>query len=474
MRMHPQRGSLVRWRLWPALAALGVVPALAQEPPASLLTQQRQIDDRLQQERLERAPLSETLDWQYGGWVDYFSFMIDDGIQSQRLYQRPGVALWSRVRLDNGAHELFARVRLRYNYYNPGDEYERQRDWEGPDFDRAWYQVDIGRALRLTRPSDWLQMKARLGRQEVLFGTGFALDQPLDAAWLETTLGDWRVDGLFGRSPQSYLNVDRSTPVSSHSSRRFFGVQVAYTGIERHEPFAYAIWNDDATDETPRDRFQNYAYDTQYFGFGSRGQVLPRLQYWAEAVFETGRSYGDGAFLSRDYVQAYGWDVGLEYLFAGPMRKRLMLEYMFGSGDPDRVFNATGAAGGNRGGGKDSSLVTFGFRDTGMAAALATSNLHIWKAGGSLTPLESIRPFEQLEVGSNWFLYHKHHARAAISDGTADEFAGYVGWEMDYFINWRFASDVSWTIRWGLFFPGDAYSDQGTRNFLFSGITWSF
>jgi len=466
-------GALHRLTILGLLGGLACA-APAQEAPAGLLQQQRTIDDKLQQERFETAPLSELVDWQYGGWLDYFSFIIDDGIQSQRLYQRPGVALWTRVRLDDGAHEIFARVRLRYNYFNPGDAYVRQSDWEGPDFDRAYYQINLGKALRLTRSSDPVQLAARIGRQETLFGTGYVLDQPLDAVWLTTRLWDFRVDALFGNSPQSYLNVDRSRPVASHSDRRFYGVQVAYTGLERHEPFVYALWNDDSTDETPREWLQNYAYDTQYFGVGSRGQVIPRLNYWTEAVFETGRSQGDGDFLSRDYVEAYGFDAGLEYQFSGPMRKRASLEYMFGSGDPDRTFSPTNAVGGNRRGRKDSGLITFGFRDTGIAAALATSNLHIWKAGGSLAPLETIKLFEDFEIGTNWFLYHKHHARAALSDALADEYSGYVGCEMDYFVNWRFASDVSWTVRWGVFFPGDAFSDQRTRNFVFSGITWSF
>jgi hypothetical protein len=45
---------------------------------------------------------------------------------------------------------------------------------------------------------------------------------------------------------------------------------------------------------------------------------------------------------------------------------------------------------------------------------------------------------------------------------------------MDYFINWRLASDLSWTFRWGTFFPGSAYSDRDMRHFVFSGVTWSF
>ena len=113
-------------------------------------------------------------------------------------------------------------------------------------------------------------------------------------------------------------------------------------------------------------------------------------------------------------------------------------------------------------------------RDTGIALAPTVSNLHIWRVGGALAPLEKWEFLRDFEIGTNWFLYHKNAAHGAISDPLADEFNGYVGWEMDYFINWRLSSDLAWTMRYGTFYPGSAYTDRDTRHFLFTGITWSF
>ena len=440
----------------------------------SLLQQQRLIDEKLDQQRRELAPLDSLLDWQWGGWLEYYVFHFQDGIQSQRVFQRPGLSLWTRASLDQGAHELFARMRLTFEYINPGDQYRRQQDWVGPNLDRGWYQIDVGRAFRLTAPDDPYQMRVRVGRQEVLFGTGYTLDMPLDAVVVDGRLHDFRIVGLFAKTIASYPNIDRSEPVDSHSARRFFGVQASYERLQNHRPFAYALWNDDYTDERPTHLLQNYAYDTQYFGFGARGSLVHNLNYWTEWVHEAGHSFGDGNFLRRDAVDAWGWDVGLEYLWDVPTRPHLSAEYMFASGDGGRLFSPTSAAGGNRGDRRDTSFVGFGYRDTGIAAGLTRSNLHVWRVGGALAPLEKIELCRDLEVGTNWFLYHKHHQRGAISDPTAGQFAGYVGWEMDYFINWRFASDLSWTIRWGTFFPGDAFQDRSMRSFLFTGMTWSF
>lgn len=446
----------------------------AAQPSEALLQQQRAADERLGEQRRELAPLNSLLDWQWGGWVDYYVFHFDDGIQSQRVLQRPSVSLWTRARIDDGAHEIFARGRLSYSYFNPGDEYSRQQDWVGPNLDRGWYEIDLGKAFRITNPTDPIQTKVRVGRQDFQFGTGYVYDQPLDAVSIRSKVYDFAITGLIGKSIASYPNLDRSAPVDSHSDRCLMGVQVEYQGLKNHVPFAYALWNNDKIDERPTDPLQNYSYDTQYFGFGSRGTIVKNLNYWGEFAFEQGHSYGDGMFSRRDNVDAWAWDFGLEYLWDSPLRPRIAGEYMFASGDPDRLFSPTNAAGGNRGDREDSSFNGFGYRDTGIAAGPTLSNLHIWKLGGSLTPFEQVQILKDMEIGSNWLLYHKHHARAAISDQTAQQFEGFVGWEMDYFVNWRLSSDLAWTIRWGMFFPGSAFDNRDERSFLFTGLTWSF
>lgn len=463
-----------------ALAAAGTASALAQEREAvqgdlwdRFNRQQRLVDDQLDRVRSEEAPLESLVDLQWGAWLEYYMFHYDDGVQSSRFVQRPALAVWSRLRLDDGAHEIFARMRLRWTGFRTGDEIDRVSDWWGPNFDQLWYQIDVGKAFRLTKPSDPLQLRARVGRQTVVFGTGYALDLPMDAVLVEGQAFDFRVQGLFGKSFRSYPNIDQSEPVDSRSDRCFMGLQVLYDGWQRHAPFAYIFWNNDSTTEDPEDLFQNYAYDSLYVGLGSRGELAHNLNYWAEGVLEFGKSFGDGAVFRQDSVQAWAWDIGIEKLFDVPTHPRIAGEYMFASGDPDRVYSPTNARGGNRSGTLDTSFVAFGFRDTGIALAPVLSNLHIWRLGGAFAPLDQHEFFRDLELGTNFFLYHKNSSHGAISDPLADNFDGYVGWEMDYFINWRFASDLSWTIRWGTFFPGSAYSDRECRHFLFTGLTWS-
>lgn len=460
------------------VAALGTTRTVAQPLTGTaeerFFRQQRLLDESQAAQRTHATPLTSVLDWQFGGWIDYYLFSLDDGIQKSRNIQQPGLTLWTRLSLDDGAHEAFLRYRLRYTYYQPGDEIERDRqeDWRGPEPEQAWYQIDVNKALRWdTGP---LRLKARVGRQTVVFGTGYALDLGMDAARLDARLGNVAVTGLFGRPIPNNPNIDRSEPVDSHSDRLMYGVQLAYEGLDRHVPFVYGLWNNDRTKEWSRDPWQDYSYDSFYFGFGSRGEIIPDLNYGAEMVFESGHSFSNGAFLRRDYVDAYGWDLLIEKLYRVPTRPRVSAEYMFASGDKDRIFSPTNAAGGNRQFTKDSSFNGFGFRDTGIALAPTLNNLHIWKVGGSFAPLERYDFFRNMELGTSWFLFWKNRSQGAISDPLADNFDGYVGWEMDYFVNWRLSSDLSFTVRWGAFFPGGSYSDDRPRHSIFGGLTWSF
>ena len=41
-------------------------------------------------------------------------------------------------------------------------------------------------------------------------------------------------------------------------------------------------------------------------------------------------------------------------------------------------------------------------------------------------------------------------------------------------VNWRITSDLSWTIRYGAFFPGRAFDDRSCRQFLMTAVILNF
>jgi len=451
-------------------------PAWGQVTDA-FLNQQRALEEliRSQLDRELTADQRALID--FGGSYSFFVTIADDGVNSSRTLRRHDERLWIRAATDDGVHEGYARGRLSFMDFNTGDSFSgRDDDWDGANLERGWYQFSLKNAMQAYGhkqvPYD---LRLRLGRQYVEFGTGYALSLPLDAITLTGELAGFQVTGLMANTVHSWDDIDRTRPGADSTDRNFFGVQVKYLGLHQHEPFFYAVWNEDKHNENPVDPLQEYDYDSHYIGFGSTGTLIRNdIRYGVEFVFEGGRSFGDRRFLHHDAINAWGWDFLVEYLVPLPMKPKLLAEYMFASGDADRLGSPTDARGGNRNDHEDTSFVGFGFRDTGLSFAPRLSNVHIWRVGASFFPFEKTEFFKELELGTDWFLYAKHHSPAAVSDPLADIGDGYLGWEMDWFANWRFTSDLSWTIRYGAFFPGSAFSDQTGRYFFLTGLTWSF
>ncbi len=456
------------------LALSGVARGQATD---AFLNQQRALEQGIRDQLDRELTLDQRAAFDFGGSYSFYTFLYDDGVNSSRTLRRSDGRLWARVGLDNSTHELYARARLSYLDFNAGDSFDgNDNDWEGPYLERGWYQFSLRKAMQAYgRKQVPYDLRARVGRQYVEFGTGYALSLPLDAVLLTGEYANIEVTGLIANTVHSMNDIDRTRPESHDTDRDFYGVQVRYLGLREHKPFFYAVWNEDEHGESPVDPLQNYDYDSHYIGFGSTGSIInPDVQYGMEWVFEGGRSFGNERFLHHDAINAWGWDLILEYYMPAPTKPRFLAEYMFASGDADRLGSPTDAIGGNRGDHEDTSFVGFGFRDTGLSFAPRLSNIHIWRAGASFFPFVKIELIKDIELGTDWFLFWKHHDSAAVSDELATLPDGYLGWEMDYFINWRLTSDLSWTARYGAFFPGRAFPDQTSRYFFLTGLTWSF
>ena len=89
------------WLATCVLLAAGVSLARGQqatgETAGRFLQQQRLADERLHEERTKQAPLQSLLDWQWGGWIDYYEFNYNDGVQKSRAVHRPSLAIWTRA-----------------------------------------------------------------------------------------------------------------------------------------------------------------------------------------------------------------------------------------------------------------------------------------------------------------------------------------------------------------------------------------
>lgn len=463
-----------------ALALCATAPADAQrgEPrhdPDSFLNQQRALEARFHQLLDTEIGDSQKALFDWGGWYNLYLFIFDDGVESSRTLRRHDLRLWGRLVLDNRAHEFYARTRVSFLDFNGGDAYDgNDDDVEGPDLERGYYRFDLARAVRAyTGRQLEYDVVATVGRDLVQFGGGLALAAPLDHAALRATYRAFELTAVAGRTVGSSQDFDLSR-TATRTRRDFFGAQLKYLGFERHEPFVYGFHQHDRNREARFRRFQRFDYDSFYVGLGSTGELAKSLRYATELVYETGRSFGHGQFLHDNDIDAWAVQAELEYLFPGRHKARGSIEYLFGSGDPDRAASPTNSAGGNLGDFDDTGFIAFGYSDTGLSFAPRYSNLHMWRAGASCYPWPEHDRLRRFELGTDWYLYYKHHASAAVSDPTATGRSGYLGWEMDYYANWQVAADLAWTARVGVFLPGQAFPDRTTRTFFMIGMTWSF
>ena len=457
---------------WAVLATAGLMaaPAAAQE---GFRVYQEELRVRLDEQNVSARETG----FDGGGWYNFACFNFDDASlrRNRTLYQNQ-LRLWGSGSLQ-GAQRVYVRGLFNWDDWNHGDNGDQRENKDLQRIERAWYQIDFDQLFKNQSGQDqsW-KLRTTVGREYVTLGTGLALAMPMDMVRIQGAIKDWEATAIIGQSVTHTPNIDASAAVQDHQERCLFGGEIAYTGLDHHRPFVYILDNEDHTDPWGKDPFQQYNYTSRYVGTGSTGTlVLPDLRYQTELVGEWGKTFSDGVnYGMQDKICAWAYDALLEYLFRVDMHPKVMVEYLHGSGDPDRLIsNAT--VGGNKPGTTDRAFNAFGYRDTGLSFAPALSNMQVYTTGAGFYPLEHIELFRKLETGTKVFFYQKSTGSGGISDTTATRTGDWVGWEWDAYADWRITSDFTWTIRYGSFQPGDIFgNDRTCRQFVYTGITFSF
>ena len=223
-----------------------------------------------------------------------------------------------------------------------------------------------------------------------------------------------------------------------------------------------------------------FEYDSFYIGGGASGSITDEIRYAAEIVYEGGEglsnSFNNNTFAAvtqtEETIEAFAADIVVDYLFGDDNRSRLTGELLVATGDDDRL-TTTNTFGGNQTGTNDNAFNSFGYINTGLAFNPNVSNLVMLRGGASTFPLSSQEMFQQLQVGVDVFLFNKFDSDAPIDEGTTTD--SFLGTEVDVFATWQITSDLTWPVRYGVFFPGEAIiSDDDPRHFLFTGVTLGF
>jgi len=477
------------------LLALGSA-ALAQQAPPE---QQRLLAEPFRLLMDEQVPLEKRVLFDWGGWFRSSVWDADDNVDrdfdgrddGRHVLRWQQLRLWGYLNLDQ-VHSFYSRGRLDYLDWNHHTSFDGDdSEWIEPKLDRLWYDFQLSRAQKAygQTPGDF-DFSMRLGRQYVVLGTGLALSIPLDAVLMKAQYQQFQLRGLLALSTTDAINIDRSVPDEPDESRCYWGVELRYNGWRDHEPFAYFFAQEDKdgglrrtigaidnNDDGEPDEFidQTFGYDSRYTGLGSRGKFFHRdLQYTCEFVLETGKSYAYSQTSNPQNIHAWAFDTELRYVVPDEHNSQVLIEYVFASGDNDRTGSPTDTVGGNRLHSPDRSFSAWGFRNTGLGLAPRLSNLGIIRLGASTFPAPRRALFKELLLGADLFFYHKHQGRAAISDDLSTEHNNFVGTGIDIYANWRIASDIAWTVRYGVFVPDNAFRKKTDRQQFFTGLTLNF
>jgi hypothetical protein len=345
---------------------------------------------------------------------------------------------------------------------------------DGPNVDVGYYELDLTGAAKKYGNQQWpVGIRGRGGRQYITVGRGIALAQTLDSGSFDIETKDLFLTGFAGRTPEGRQNPDLSAPDLSHDRRTFYGLEARYRGIPLHEPYYFMVIQHDWGKEHFESPQQDWRYDSHYHGVGSRGQIIPDMQYAVESIWEFGESPANGQVDQTEDIRGYAFDSQIDYHFHHPLQPVASVEYAYASGDSDRQ-SATTALMGNRAGGPDTGFLGFGYVDSGLALAARFTNIQFVRVGGRVTPYDNQAGLGRIDVGLNFYWQFKTKSLEPISDFRADGHSHGLGKEIDLFLEWRILSDLAMSIHYGRFFPGSAYDDHDARDFLYTALTFSF
>jgi hypothetical protein len=394
----------------------------------------------------------------YGGWMNFRYTDYKDDDNNSSIDDEVNYRFWWDSRFwfklllnpmndpdSSPQHSLYVRVKNLYSIGKP-DQTAGGCDNEGPSLDYAYLNLDFYPA------------QIKLGRSYFTIGQGIAYADVGDGVEFLFEVEKLKFKTLLAQSLPHQDNIDSSVPgYDKHARRVFVGLEGTYQGISGHDLYAFMLLQHDKSKEEPEDPYQDYAYDSEYYGVGLRGKISPAVSYWWEIIGQTGKSYTYDSNQKSD-ISAWANIAALEYRPEVYSHPSVYLKYAYGSGDEDRA-SPTDTINGNTSG-KDKGFLYFGYLPTGFVLSPQLSNLQFFKGGILLNPLEKSQLFKNLSFGFDFYKFYKAQRSAGIDDDEAAGDSYDIGQELDLSVNWQVFSDLSFLFEYGHFWPGKAYIDS--------------
>jgi hypothetical protein len=370
--------------------------------------------------------------------------------------------VWARVYLwDNSFFYIMGKNSYLGIITNKGS-YEPCESDNVLDLDLAYIAMTFQNSINIS-----------LGRNYYTIGTGLVLNGRGDGAEVDLNLSIFNINllglytGLLLKDNNPYQLNEKDI---SDGAKRGFGGGTVSAYLNNQKIYLFGLAQIDFSDQT---KGSETKYNSQYYGIGLEGVFFSDISYYAEFVYETGKSYiinsSSGAIpYEKSTISAYAINSGINYYIPAALSPMLILQYSFGSGDKSR----TDYVGSNRAegaSGNDTGFVSFGAFTGGYALKANLGNIHIIRGGFSFSP------FNRMSLGAKYLYYLKDKKEAPINSGEADLPKAFIGQGVDVSFRWQIFYDLSMYINYGLFLPGDAYDSlsNGTRNFVMAGVNLS-
>lgn len=424
------------------------------------------------QERIAQPEFEGESFFDYGLWFrpQYFAWV--DGAGQNRSQVSYDLRPWLDYR--TGAHTIYARLVGRYLAWAPGDSPDDDDETSEFDVDVAFWQYDFGERTELgaTRPVGFV----RAGRIYYVLGSGLAFNGRGDGILAGWHLGPARLTAFVAMTPINTEDLDQARPNPDETRRLFYGLLVEGAFSTQHVPYLFAAIQRDRNKESPDDPFQDFDWDSEYWGAGIRGMLARGLTYLVETIYGTGERIPDAVAVPAEPIKSWAAVVELGYMLGGAHDLRLEAAFYIGSGDKDRAFIGNTILG-NTPGTDDRAFTAFGFIPAGLVLNPLIANIKVHKVGLHARLLKPEKVFDSasLDAGVELFYYSKHRD-GAVSDPFMDLTRRRIGWEIDVIVNWTFASDLAVTVRGGYFepAPGGAPLVDDSRHLVLAGVVYSY
>jgi hypothetical protein len=400
----------------------------------------------------------------YGGWVS--PVYIDEKSGTSDNPRELGLAvvttrLWLKASLWGNS---FIYLRGRHVY-------ERAVVEEVINIDdtNSLFDLDLG-FIKIGNDSDTLQLF--MGRKFFLIGTGLVMNGRADGAELNiySRYGDLALFGAYsGLLKKDNNPYNLSTRDFSDGARRVFAGGTLTWSFANQSLYFLGMAQIDRADE---DDAVKTRYQSQYYGAGLNGVLVGTMRYYAEWVYETGTSYTSKSVKSD--IVAHAGNFGVDYYFPVTVRPALLFQYAYGSGDPDKK-NYTSPTGNIAG--EDNGFLSFGTFTGGYGLRPVLANIHILRAGFSLSPFRGtgVDALRQISFLFKYSYYMKYESSQTINYGEAPFDNSDLGHGLDTVLRWRIFSDVSFFANYAIFIPGAAYAaNEEMRHFIMGGMNLFF